>query len=80
MIQLDADERSRYGEVRNIYIERLAFVWMEDSTDTIRASVDKKVDRFVEGDLKHATEALSSLWEIANKEGDVRSPKAVSSQ
>jgi hypothetical protein len=48
---------------------------MEDSTtETTRASVDKKIDSFVEGDLEHATEMLSALWEIANKDGDVKAP------
>ena len=45
---------------------------MEDSTtEMIRARVDKKIDRFVEGGLKHATKIISALWEIANKEEDV---------
>jgi len=40
---------------------------MEDSTtETIRASVEKKF----EGDLGHATEAFSALWELANKDDD----------
>ncbi|KAF9646805.1 hypothetical protein BDM02DRAFT_3118097, partial [Thelephora ganbajun] len=66
---------SRYDEIRSLYIERLAFIWMEDSTtETTRASVDKKIDSFVEGDLEYATEMLSALWEIANKEGDITAP------
>ena len=48
---------------------------MEDSTtESTRISVDHKIDSFVEGDLEHATEMLSALWEIANKEGDVKAP------
>jgi len=66
---------ARYDEVRNIYIEQLAFVWMEDPTmEVIRASVDKKIDRFIEGELGHATEMLSALWDIANTEGEVEGP------
>ena len=46
---------------------------MEDSTaETIRANVGKKIDSFVEGDLEHAAELISALWEIADKEGDVK--------
>jgi hypothetical protein len=46
---------------------------MEDSTtETIRASVAKKIDSFVEGDLEHAAEAISALWEIADREGDIK--------
>ena len=45
---------------------------MENSTtEATRLSVDEKIDSFSEGDLEHATEILSSLWEIANKDGDI---------
>ena len=72
-------ERSRYDEIRGLYIDQLAFTWMEDSTtETTRASVDKKIDNFVEGDLEHATEMLSALWEIANKDGDIKAPSNAS--
>ena len=48
---------------------------MEDSTtETIRASVDKKIDKFVEGELRHAAEMLTALWDIANAGGDVEAP------
>ena len=48
---------------------------MEDSTtETIRASVDNKIDRFVQGDLKHAAEMLTALWDSANAGGDVEAP------
>ncbi|KAF9641806.1 hypothetical protein BDM02DRAFT_3203210, partial [Thelephora ganbajun] len=44
---------SQYDEIRSLYIEQLGFVWMEDSTtETTRASVDKKIDSFVEGDRR----------------------------
>ena len=50
-------------------------MWVEDSaTDKTRASVEKKIDDFVEEGFKHATEMLSALWEIVNKEGDVIAP------
>ena len=68
-------ESYRYGEIRSLYIDQLAHAAMEDSTmATTRASVNKKVHSFVEGDLEHATEVLSALWEIANKGGDIGSP------
>ena len=68
-------ERPRYDEIRSLYVDQLAFVWMEDSTtETTRASVDKKIDSFAEGDLEHATEMLSALLEIVNKDNDVNAP------
>jgi hypothetical protein len=73
-------ENRRYGEVRSLYINQLAHAVMEDSTmATTRANVDKKVDGFARGDLEHATEVLSALWEMANKGGDVKPPTNESS-
>ena len=58
-----------------MYIDQLASVWMEDSTaEATQASIDRKIDSFVEGDLEHATEFLSALWEIGNKDGDTDAP------
>ena len=51
---------------------------MEDSTtEMTRISVDKKIDSFGEGDLGYATEILSALWEIVNKDGDIVAPLSV---
>ena len=48
---------------------------MEDSTtETTRASVDKKIDIFVEGDLEHAIEILSALWEVAYSDREIKAP------
>ena len=66
--------RHRYDEIRGLYVNQLARVWMEDSTETTNTSINKRVDSFAEGDLEHAAETLSALWEIANKDGDVQAP------
>ena len=74
-----ADGKDRYDEIRNLYIEQLAYVWMDDSTtEATRASVDMKIDSFVKGDLEHAAEAVSALLEIANKTGDIMAPSNTS--
>jgi len=66
-------ERCRYDKIRSLYIGQLAHAWMEDSTaETTRASVEKKIDSFIEEGLEHATEMLSALWETANKDDDVQ--------
>jgi hypothetical protein len=45
---------------------------MEDSTaEKTRASVKTKIKTFAKGDLEHATETLSALWEIANRDKGV---------
>ena len=62
----------RYDEIRNLYVERLGFVWMEDSTAAMtRASVKTKIKHFAKGDLEHATEMLSALWGTANGDKEV---------
>jgi len=60
--------------VRKLYVEQLAHVRMEDKTETTSNRIDKKIESFVEEGLKHATETLSALWEIANKGGDIKAP------
>ena len=48
---------------------------MDDSTtEPTRVKVEEKIDSYVEGDLEHATETLSALWEIANKGGGAKAP------
>ena len=48
---------------------------MEDSTtEATRASVDKMIDSFVDGELEHATEMLSTLWDILTTDGDIKAP------
>ena len=73
-------EGNRHDEIRNLYIQRLAYIWVEDSTtEATRASVEKKIDSFVEEGFEHATEMLSTLWEIVNKDGDIKAPENTSS-
>lgn len=64
----------QYDEIRNKYVEQLALIWVEDSTENTRTSVEKKVCSFVEGDINHAVETLAALWEIASNDEDVTSP------
>ena len=72
--------RSRHEDIRNLYANHLAYTWMEDSTaETTRISVAEKVDSFAEGELEHAKDILSALWEIANKDTDVKPPEGTSS-
>ena len=59
----------------DLYAHQLASIWTEESTtEATRARIDEKVDSFYEGDLEHATEVLSKLWEILNKDGDTTAP------
>ena len=65
----------RYDEVRDLYLDQLAVAWMDcTATETIRVKVEEKIDSFSEGDLEYATEILSTLWEVANKDEDAQAP------
>ena len=67
-------ERCRYDEIRSLYVQQLAYIWVDDSTDATRTSIDKKIDSFVQGDLEHAAETVSALWKIVNEDGDIKTP------
>ncbi|KAF9785433.1 hypothetical protein BJ322DRAFT_830356 [Thelephora terrestris] len=69
---------SQYDEIRSLYVEQLAYTWVEDSTEATRTSIEKKVDSFVEGDLEHAAEMVSTLWKMVNKDGDIKAPSNTS--
>jgi len=72
-------ERHRYDEIRDLYAHQLASVWMEDSTtEETRVRIEEKIDSFYEGDLEHAADVLSALWEILNKDGDITAPSNTS--
>jgi len=72
-------DSGRYDEIRSLYIDQLASVWVDDSTtETTRASFDNKVDSFAKGGLKHATETLSTLWRIINRDGEIEAPSNTS--
>ena len=74
------DAGRRYDEVRNLYIQQLAFAWLEDSTaGATRASVDKQIGIFAQGELAHGGEVVFELFKIANGDDDVPSPASISS-
>ena len=66
--------RPRYDQIRNLYTSQLASVWIGDSTETTRASFDKKLDSFAEGELEHVAGMLSALWRVVNKPGGITVP------
>ena len=63
----------RYDEIRSLYVDQLVSAWTEDATtEATTVSIDKKIDSFGQGDLEHATDILSTLWEIMNTDGDIK--------
>ena len=55
-------------------MERLAFVWAEDSAETTRAGVRVKIDSFVQGDLGRTSEILCALLDIASQDEAISVP------
>ena len=68
--------KCRYAEIRSLYVDQLAFLWVGDKTEAIRTGVEKKINSFSEGDLGHATEMVSVLWRVANKDENVTAPSS----
>jgi len=61
--------------MRSLYVGQLASVWINDSTtEKTRTNFNKKIDRFVKGELEHASEMLSVLLEIVSRDGDINAP------
>lgn len=61
--------------MRGLYVGQLAFTWTENSTaEATRVSIEHKIDGFVKGDLEYAAEVFTELWEILNKDGDIKAP------
>ena len=73
-----ADKGRRYDEIRSLYVGQLAYTWATDSTEATRTSIEKKIDRFIEGDLEHAVEALFALLEIPAKSRYISAPSNTS--
>ena len=66
-------DRGRYDEIRSLYIDQLVSVWMNSSTAiTTRISFNSKFNSFAKGELGHATEMLSTFWEVINRDGELK--------
>ena len=71
--------RGRYDEIRSLYIDQLVSVWMNSSTAiTTRISFNSKFNSFAKGELGHATEMLSTLWEVINRDEEIKTPSNTS--
>ena len=61
----------RYEEIRNIQVKHLLSVWLsgiEEESNAVRKGLEEKIDGYAAGELKHAADAISCIWEISNKE------------
>jgi len=61
----------RYDEVMTLQVNHLASVRFgadEGNAKNICNRIDKKVDAYASGNLSHAAEAMSLLWEVSQKD------------
>lgn len=54
----------------------LVNIWLsgsEEESRAVREGLEQKVDSYAAGELEHAVDAMSSIWEVSSKEGPVPS-------
>ncbi|KAF9646320.1 hypothetical protein BDM02DRAFT_253709 [Thelephora ganbajun] len=67
---------SRYNEIRTMEVNHLLGVWLsgsEKESKVVREKLEEKIDSYAAGELKHAVDAISSIWEISSK-GEQETP------
>ena len=62
----------RYDEVRSMQVNHLLSVWLsggEEESKELHKKLDERIDSYAAGELEHAAEAISSIWDFARKDG-----------
>ena len=59
----------RYGEIRAIQVTHLVSVWLSggEKSKALHQILDEKLDSYVAGELGHAVEAVTSIWDLSRK-------------
>jgi hypothetical protein len=58
----------RYDEIRSIQVNHLVSIWLsggEEESKELHQKLDEKIDSYAAGELEHAAEAISSIWDLA---------------
>ena len=61
----------RYDEIRTVQVTHLVSVWLSggEESKALHSRLDEKIDSYAAGELEHAAEAVSSIWDLSrNKE------------
>jgi len=68
----------RYDDIRAVCGTRLVYALQNDTAEkTTWTRVCEIIDGHFKGDIEHATEALSSLWDALSQDGYVATPPDV---
>ena len=65
----------RYDEIRTLQVNYLLCIWSSGSGEEskrLHKNLDEKIDSYVAGELKHASEAVSSIWTLSRKKEATR--------
>ena len=65
----DTEENRSYPEILQIHVENLASILTGVDSGEVQDQLDEQLQVFVEGEIGHASEAFSSLWETLAQSG-----------
>jgi len=60
----------RYDEIRTVQVNHLVSVWLsggEQESKELHKKLDEKIDSYGAGELEHAAEAISSIWDLSRR-------------
>ena len=59
----------RYDEIRTVQVTHLVSVWLSggEESKALHGKLDEKIDNYAAGELEHAAEAVSSIWDLSRK-------------
>jgi len=69
----------RYDEIRTVQVARLVSVWLSGGGESaaLHKKLDEKIDSYASGELEHAVEAISAIWDLSRKKGALPSTPRV---
>ena len=65
----NVQENRSYPEILEMHVENLASILAGVDSGEVQDQLDEHLQAFAEGEIGHASEAFSSLWEILTKSG-----------
>ena len=60
----------RYDEIRSMQVIYLLSVWLSESEEgsgALHKKLDEKIDSYAAGELEHASETISAIWDMSRK-------------
>ena len=70
----------RYDEIRTLQVNYLLSIWSSgdgEESKMLHKNLDEKIDSYAVGELKHAAEAVSSIWTLSRKKEAIHCASSV---